>query len=192
MIEGQSVYFIRPVGMEGPVKIGCTYRATQRMDDLMAWSPLPLEIAVQVPGNFDIENRVHAAFYDLHSHKEWFRADPRLTEAIERLQAGEPLEQVVDLNLKQPMKAKAYHWTHNPEARLRCIYSQKLSWAERRGSTETHYCSLPSDVETIMRRWRGTRGHVQQSPSAADFARLDAVIADPASHVVRTPRRGAA
>ena len=82
------VYFIKPIGMEGPVKIGCTKMPKVRLSTLDTWSPFPLEIAVEVSGGFDIERRFHNLFSHLHQRKEWFHAAPELTKAITELKNG--------------------------------------------------------------------------------------------------------
>lgn len=82
------VYFLRPIGAEGPVKIGHSYWPNDRLRTYQHWSPLPLEIAATILGPQALERRFHARFYHLHSHHEWFFADPSLTEAIDAIRAG--------------------------------------------------------------------------------------------------------
>lgn len=94
------VYFIKPVGMDGPVKIGCSGNPRKRLSSLMSWSPFRLEIAATFPGEYDLEENLHQCFSDLHSHGEWFRPDPRLTETIKKLQAGMQIFAAVDLSAK--------------------------------------------------------------------------------------------
>src|SRR3546814_12747101 len=40
----KRVYFIRPIGQAGPVKIGCSVGPNKRRPELETWSPVPLEI----------------------------------------------------------------------------------------------------------------------------------------------------
>ena len=54
-----QVYFVRPVGMRGPIKIGCSKLPENRIKSLMVWSPFELEIAVAIPGNFKLEKAIH-------------------------------------------------------------------------------------------------------------------------------------
>lgn len=82
------VYFLRPIGKEGPIKIGCSYEPKDRLSGYMAWSPVPLEIVATIPGNYTVESRFHAKFEHLHSHFEWFNVGPDLTETIEAIRAG--------------------------------------------------------------------------------------------------------
>lgn len=79
------VYFLRPVGMAGPIKIGCTQHIDQRFRTMTYWSPFPLEMVLAVPGTTALEAELHARFADLRLHHEWFRADPRLDALIAEL-----------------------------------------------------------------------------------------------------------
>lgn len=82
------VYFIRPVGRDGPVKIGVSANPSLRLPIYMSWSPDLLELVATTPGDDKLERRFHARFAALHMHHEWFRADPELSEAIRQVQAG--------------------------------------------------------------------------------------------------------
>lgn len=83
-----SVYFMRPIGLDGPVKIGCSVRPHDRLTTYAAWSPMRLEIAVTTPGYVHLERRFHAAFAAHRSHHEWFNAAPEITATIEALREG--------------------------------------------------------------------------------------------------------
>jgi hypothetical protein len=83
MSRPQLVYFVKPVGMEGPIKIGCSTWPEGRILSLATWSPFPLELIGAVPGNYRDEAFLHRCFADLHTHREWFRTSPALREAIE-------------------------------------------------------------------------------------------------------------
>jgi hypothetical protein len=89
------VYFIRPIGQDGPIKIGSSRWPEDRLATYMRWSPYPLEIVVSVPGTMKTEMAIHRCFATARSHEEWFRPIPRLLAAIERLIAGAPLEEVI-------------------------------------------------------------------------------------------------
>jgi hypothetical protein len=91
------VYFMKPIGLDGPIKIGCSHRPKDRLIVFMAWSPIPLEIIAHFPGTLQIEKKIHDCFADHHLHSEWFRASPKLIKAISLLKAGVPVEQAIDL-----------------------------------------------------------------------------------------------
>src|SRR3546814_4084305 len=53
----KRVYFIRPIGQAGPVKIGCSVGPNKRRHELETWSPVPLEIVDEIDGGFDLGRR---------------------------------------------------------------------------------------------------------------------------------------
>jgi hypothetical protein len=88
------IYFIRPVGSDGPVKIGHSCYPASRLLTYLAWSPVPLEIAavieLAVPDGrarrryaMSFERRFHNRYRDHWSHHEWFNAHPQLTRDIQ-------------------------------------------------------------------------------------------------------------
>ena len=83
-----TVYFLRPIGMEGPVKIGCSGIAEDRLATYQPWSPFPLEIAASLPGDYRLERRFHERFKAHHTHHEWFAAAPEITACIAAINAG--------------------------------------------------------------------------------------------------------
>ena len=72
------VYFIKPIGMEGPIKIGCSFSPTARRETLETWSPFALEIVAEIEGEFRLERQFHALFSDSHQRREWFTATPAI------------------------------------------------------------------------------------------------------------------
>lgn len=82
------VYFVRPIGTEGPVKIGCSTAPASRVETYCTWSPVPLEIVATIPGGWSVEWAFHAKFAALRLHHEWFSADPELTATIEAIRSG--------------------------------------------------------------------------------------------------------
>lgn len=84
----KRVYFIKPIGMAGPVKIGCSDKPVRRLSQLLAWSPFPLEICAVIDGDFEVESRFHAAFEQYHTHREWFASADEITACIVAINAG--------------------------------------------------------------------------------------------------------
>ena len=84
----QFVYFVKPIGMDGPVKIGCSALPRDRRHQLAAWSPFDLEMVVCIPGSRALEERFHAYFIDDHHRQEWFLPSARMKETIAALNAG--------------------------------------------------------------------------------------------------------
>lgn len=97
-MSGKIVYFIKPVGAVGPIKIGCTSNTVVRLRTIMEFSPAELEIAASVPGSFALERNLHECFAFAHVRSEWFSPVESLLEGISRLKAGLPIEQAFDLS----------------------------------------------------------------------------------------------
>lgn len=87
----KQIYFIRPVGAVGPIKIGCSRWVDERLASLMLWSPTPLEVITYAEGDVRLEFCVHRMFADHRLHKEWFAPAPALLEAIDRVKAGQSI-----------------------------------------------------------------------------------------------------
>lgn len=83
-----SVYFIKPIGHDGPIKIGRAVDAHKRLRGLDLISPFPLELLATIKGNDDLEGRFHRQFLHLHTSGEWFQADRQLTETIAAIADG--------------------------------------------------------------------------------------------------------
>src|SRR3546814_6699604 len=83
----KRVYFIRPIGQAGPVKIGCSVGPNKRRHELETWSPVPLEIVAEIDGGFDIERCFHAKFQDTHERREWFTWSQGLDDTITAINA---------------------------------------------------------------------------------------------------------
>lgn len=82
------VYFARLISGDGPIKIGCSLAPQRRVEDLMLWSPYPLELVATMPGGYDLEQRWHRRFAAHHSHHEWFHPSPDLIVAITAVKSG--------------------------------------------------------------------------------------------------------
>lgn len=81
MITGaMRIYFMKPVGMDGPIKIGCSRNLDGRLQHLARWSPFPLEFIGSVKGDIVFERAIHRRFAADLVHSEWFRPSPELSE----------------------------------------------------------------------------------------------------------------
>lgn len=172
-----TVYFVKPVGLAGPIKIGCTTMLDKRLVMLGAWVPFPLEVLATVPGSFKLENNIQDCFTHAHIRGEWFNPVPELVEAIRKIASGMPVEQAIDLSKRQPGRKRR---TWGPEHTRRRSVRSRVIMAERRAfrATGTH-CHEPTDVRAIFHRWSGD---VNAGPSAAEMASIEAYIANPLNH----------
>lgn len=81
------VYFLRPVGQLGPIKIGCSKLPALRLETLTTWSPVRLELICSVPGSHKDEHTLHGMFARHHVHGEWFGASKELLALIDYCEA---------------------------------------------------------------------------------------------------------
>lgn len=173
------LYFIKPVGMDGPIKIGCSKEPEHRLQGLAYWSPVPLEIMAFVPGSFDLERNVHQCFADAHSHKEWFHAIPRLVAAIAAIKAGMPVSEAIDL---KDRRGKIVHrpsgggaWS--PAIRSYMSLLTKVRFAVLRAEKVVTNARLhrPKDIDVLIEKVRA--GH---QLTVEDQASIDDFLANPA------------
>ena len=176
------VYFIKPVGLLGPIKIGCTTVCEKRLADLSVWSPFLLEIVATRPGNFRTEINLHECFADSHSHREWFHPSPKLLAALDKLRAGLPLHEAVDLNDRVGSIRSWASKKRKPNFGKYMSYSARLRHAEKCADQSGARYVLADETDAIMRRWM--RREYDPLPTAEEFAHLNAVIADPLSGLV--------
>jgi ribosomal protein S30 len=124
VMSERVVYFIRPVGQVGPIKIGFSVAPDVRLIRMAAGSPLPLEIVATIPGSASLERAFHETFAYAHSHFEWFHPVDDLLRGIHALQQGVTLEDAFDLTKKSGSIRKS-----NPKIRERFT----PEFRERRG-----------------------------------------------------------
>lgn len=132
------VYFIRPVGCDGPVKIGCTLGPLGRLNDLMYWSPVDLEIVATLPGDRKLESRFQGLFADSHRRHEWFDATPELLAMIASIQDGTFADDHLPVGGSLPNRRRA------PASDPRIMENRRVRETVRaRFANEAHW---PSDV----------------------------------------------
>lgn len=144
----KRVYFIKPVGMDGPIKIGCSQSPQLRREALDNWSPFALEIVAEIEGGFDLERRFHALFVETHQRREWFGWSKRLAATIAAIRDG-----TFDLaTLPEPIHVAHYtrcgkgarqsEW--NPARRFTTAYIARMHALQKRGMPWSRYCDGPS------------------------------------------------
>lgn len=125
----KTVYFIRAIGMQGPIKIGCSFSPTGRRKALEAWSPLPLEIIAEIEGGHDIERRFHQRFLASHKAYEWFHWTQELQDTIDAISAG--TFDVASLPIAEGSPLEKGKYQHTPETRRQMSYSSRCQHARR-------------------------------------------------------------
>jgi len=125
------VYFIKPTGMDGPIKIGCSRIPADRLLALNIWSPFPLEIIGSTPGSWKDERFLHKCFSHLHTHSEWFQCTEVLEAEIAKI-----LEHGIDYarsNLTPTGDIHGGRTARSAESRARMSQSMREAWAIRKG-----------------------------------------------------------
>jgi hypothetical protein len=175
MTPSGYIYFIRPVGSVGPIKIGYSTRTAVRLRELTNWSPVPLEVIVTIPGAYQLETRLHQCFAFAHLHFEWFAPVDPLLRGIDALRNGAAVEEAFDLSavtgkIKNIKPRDRSYLT--PQYRERRSYAFRIDHAQRR-----HDALAPREAEKILCSSRA------QIPLTEDEkAWLDRLLADPAKH----------
>ena len=78
------IYFIRPVGQDGPIKIGHTYAksATRRLQSLQIGNHLELEIFATCEGSLSDEYALHKHLKNHSLRGEWFKSSREVYDVI--------------------------------------------------------------------------------------------------------------
>jgi hypothetical protein len=180
------VYFVKPIGADGPIKIGHSTVPQERLMALSVWSPWPLELVGTFPGGSSEERALHQAFADLHTHREWFRTSPRLREVIAKILTEGWSAAKTTLEPKAPVR-KSPRIVRSKEHEEFLELHRSVSKTEKnlRAKGDDGAWSTPEDVRTILSRWaRDVYGNTGFSPSDADMLRVKEYLADPVKHSV--------
>lgn len=186
--EQRFVYFIRPVGQYGPVKIGCSSVPESRLDSLAAWSPVALEIVTTAPGSFGEELRLHNAFASDHSHKEWFHYTPRLGEVMERIIQGESLDSVLDsLKPTGRIRSKTHQVTWSEGRKAYMGWLARLRGARRRAKEQRGGEQLwtPPHIDRLVQRFFDEN----RQPTPEEVAMMREVYDNPVAHFMTREER---
>ena len=185
-MKDKYVYFIKPVGMSGPIKIGCSDAPSARLAALATWSPFPLEIIATIPGGYALERNIQECFLDVHSHREWFHGAPRLQSAIAKLAAGVSVEDAIDLSDRKgsiTSGRKRKPWA--PETRASFALMMRVIAAEKRAARMSGERRLAHpDIHALMRQWRG----VGDMPAGLRTL-VDELVADPVAATLTIKQR---
>jgi hypothetical protein len=126
------IYFMKPVGFPGPIKIGFSNDPMKRLKSCATWSPIRLQVIATADGDRTIERQLHNHFADIHSHGEWFHPHERLLTAIKAIKAGATVAEAVDLSEKRGnILAKAQMATKIKNGTVRKpTYQKVMDWLD--------------------------------------------------------------
>lgn len=184
------VYFMKPKGKKGPIKIGCSNGPDQRLETLAAWSPYPLEIVGTVPGNFPDEGFLHSCLADHHLHREWFKAVPQVIEAMQKVLAAGSVEAVRAEMEPAGSIRKKIRRKRTEDEKQRFSYSKRVSLCENKTrKVQADRWRAPDEVHRTLDRWGGYRywdaalkEYVRvppTPPSAEQLAQLNLYLSEP-------------
>lgn len=142
------VYFIKPLGMDGPIKIGCSHSPERRRRALDTWSPFALEIIAEIEGGFELEHRFHALFVETHQRREWFGWSRRIAAVVAAINDGSfdvntlPAPMHVSANARKGKGSRKSEWY--PARRFSTSYQMRMHALRRRGMPWQECCDGPS------------------------------------------------
>jgi hypothetical protein len=191
-MKSMLVYFMKPKGRKGPIKIGCSSGPEQRLETLSAWSPYPLEIVGTVPGGFPDESFLHRCLADDHLHREWFKATPRVIGVMQKVLEARGVETVKSEMAPAGTIRKNIRRKRTENVKLRFSYSRKVSFCEdRTRKIQRDRWKAPDDIHRILNTWRGYRYWNEDkkefvrvpptAPSGDQLKQIDRYLADPLS-----------
>lgn len=118
MSLGGFIYFMKPVNLNGPIKIGHTVMPDHRLCVLGYWSPFELEFIGLHEGTIGDEWNLHTKFASYRLHNEWFLPSDEMNDCLAKLSGGVPLREAFSLDV---IKAKR---------RDKNGYKNSYSWRE--------------------------------------------------------------
>lgn len=182
------VYFLRPVGQRGPVKIGYSRNPQGRLAAFLQWSPVDLEIVATTPGDHRLEQRLHGMFRAQLMRSEWFNASDELDALIAGLRAGKPIARLIDT--KSPVIKFRKHPPRPAEYGRFRSYSARVRAALRKVDSPHWVYVEPADVAAIFNRWPVWNSDIspKRLPTQRELARLEKLIASPTVYGRRVKR----
>jgi hypothetical protein len=85
MRDLKEIYFLRPLGELGPVKIGMSVYPAHRLKGMAIWSPVILELAAHCRAHHNTEHFLHHHFIADWMHGEWFAWSEALQAVIDHV-----------------------------------------------------------------------------------------------------------
>jgi hypothetical protein len=177
------IYFLTVKDGVGPVKIGVSSWPDSRLHDMMKWSPVPLRLLVAIPGDHQLERKIHSHFADDHSHLEWFFPSKKLFRFVNDLLAEKPITDLIDLEAPVVNVHQEYKKTRDPYRDEYRSLRGKLYWACYRAFSSPDVAMDDAEkasvslVEKIIREWSYSGNYTDNRPSEPELEFAYAVIA---------------
>lgn len=147
--DRSRVYFIRPIGMQGPVKIGYSCSPDRRRTSLESWSPFALEIIAEIDAVSSVtERQFHTLFATHLKSREWFHWSPEIQAVVDQINAG--TFNLATLPEAKPMPRKPRpKWTEEQRRRVSYGHRARLTF-KRTGFTAPHNHLLMDMADTAV------------------------------------------
>ena len=152
------VYFFKPVGMDGPIKIGFTKDPAARLRSVNSWVPWKLEMVASIPGTLKMELRLHALLQAYRMRGEWFAGSPEVLAVVDAINAG-----TLDVGSLPPAKRPASYYSDEVRAR----------WAETR-ALKVRYGPLRDTMPDSLRHQYSRLGYLCGADRESALAALAA------------------
>lgn len=152
----KQVYFMRPIGMAGPVKVGCSVMPKDRLKALDIWSPFPLEIIASAPGSHCNERAVHWHLRDDRLHGEWFRWSERLSALVSHVQRAGSLPPLEASPYGKTGKRRGNNPSRHPEwTKEKTQLTARVSRAERHAFGWSGNGIRPKRISDLIASYHG-------------------------------------
>ncbi len=178
----KHVYFLRPIGEIGPVKIGCSEMPVKRLRCVEIWSPVQLELIVSVPGDCREESILHQMFGDQRRHGEWFDYSDQLGSVIDfAVKTGKlpPLDYSLRPHIQKRSNSRARSkMVRRADPRVtaaKCTLTQRIRNAEARVFTVWGIGEMRS--ARIQEIWQSYQGFTSPLPSPEQMMIIEEYIA---------------
>lgn len=177
------IYFMRPVGAEGPVKIGCSIKPRSRLSQYLSWSPFMLEIVATAPGTHRLERSLHKIFDRDRLHGEWFAASRELLEMIAYVveHGAVPPVPLVSNDPRYPEPVRKMTANHKAKVLLSC----RIGHAERHAFGSAYTADKerrPARITAIMESYSGAGVPVPVGEELAEIEDYIAALWDRPKH----------
>lgn len=156
------IYFVRPVGAPGPIKIGSSTTPKNRLNFLLNWSPVDLELVCAAPGIRGVERAIKLRFGDHYIRNEWYEPCAGIVAILEEVQQTGRLPSDLAAEAHQIAKQKADEYRRwRDRMRKRDLARQHLpkkKWTPRKEmSPETRQARAARHAATLAAK-RATLG----------------------------------
>ena len=182
------VYFVKPVGQAGPIKIGHSTYPPARLNTLQTWSPVELELVSSFQGSLATEKAVHERFAKWQVRGEWFEPVPELVALMGGIRDGGKLEDLVDLTVKA---GKLYRRPNTKSEKAKVIgsFKKRVDAAMRFAKERTGAWPLSEQVAVILNSAGGYRREYRElTPdeieTLEDFIRSCRAVSDLGLNIV--------